>query len=42
MTFMYISARAASDADYRKQFIDTHVADLRSSLDARDRYRAAR
>lgn len=42
MTFMYISARAASDADYREQFIDTHVADLRRTLDARDRYRAAR
>lgn len=40
MTFMYISARAASDADYREQFIDTQVADLRRTLDARDRYRA--
>jgi hypothetical protein len=40
MTFMYISARAAGDADYREQFIDTQVADLRRTLDARDRYRA--
>jgi hypothetical protein len=39
MTFMYISARVATDTDYRTEFVDPQVADLRRTLDARDRYR---
>lgn len=39
MTFMYISARAAGDADYRARFLDPLIEDLRVTLDARDRYR---
>jgi hypothetical protein len=39
MTFMYISARAAGDADYRARFLDPLIDDLTLTLDARDRYR---
>lgn len=39
MTFMYVSARVATDAAYRTEFIEPQVADLRRTLDARDRYR---
>ncbi|GAS96056.1 uncharacterized protein RMCC_3022 [Mycolicibacterium canariasense] len=39
MTFMYISARAAGDADYRTRFLDPLIEDLTLTLDARDRYR---
>ncbi|MDH6246139.1 hypothetical protein [Mycobacterium sp. OTB74] len=39
LTFMYLSARAASDSDYRTEFVDPQVADLQRTLEARDRYR---
>jgi hypothetical protein len=41
MTFMYISARAVGDADYRARFLDPLIDDLRLTLVARSRYRAA-
>jgi hypothetical protein len=41
LTFMYISARAAGDADYRSRFLDPLIDDLRLTLIARNRYRAA-
>ena len=41
MTFMYVSARAVGDADYRSRFIDPLIDDLRLTLVARSRYRAA-
>ncbi|MUL65446.1 hypothetical protein BOO86_13290 [Mycobacterium sp. CBMA 234] len=42
MTFMYVSARTASDGQYRAEFVDPQVASLRRRLDARDRYLADR
>jgi hypothetical protein len=41
LTFMYISARTVSDAEYRTRFFDPLVDDLRLTLRARNRYRAA-
>jgi hypothetical protein len=41
LTFMYISARTVSDAEYRTRFFDPLIDDLRLTLRARDRYRAA-
>jgi hypothetical protein len=41
LTFMYISARAAGDAEYRSTFLDPLIDDLRTTLDARNRYRGA-
>lgn len=41
LTFMYISARAVGDAEYRTRFIDPLIDDLRLTLVARSRYRAA-
>ena len=41
MTFMYVSARAVGDGDYRSRFIDPLIDDLRLTLVARSRYRAA-
>jgi hypothetical protein len=41
MTFMYISARAVGDGDYRTRFLDPLIDDLRLTLVARSRYRAA-
>ena len=41
MTFMYVSARAVGDADYRSRFLDPLIDDLRLTLVARSRYRAA-
>jgi hypothetical protein len=41
LTFMYISARAVGDADYRTRFIDPLIDDLRLTLVARSRYREA-
>ena len=32
LTFMYISARTVSDADYRTQFLDPLIDDLRLTL----------
>lgn len=40
LTFMYISARAVTDAEYRSRFVDLFVEDLRLTLVARNRYRA--
>ena len=42
LTFMYISARAVGDADYRARFFDPLIDDLRITLDARNRYRERR
>lgn len=41
LTFMYLSARAVSDPEQRERFLDPLVDDLRLTLVARDRYRAA-
>jgi hypothetical protein len=41
LTFMYMSARTASDTEYRTRFFDPLIDDLRLTLDARNRYRAA-
>jgi hypothetical protein len=41
LTFMYISARAASDAEYRSTFLDPLIDDLHTTLVARSRYRGA-
>jgi hypothetical protein len=41
MTFMYVSARAVGDAEYRARFLDPLIDDLRLTLIARNRYRAA-
>ncbi|MUL82485.1 MULTISPECIES: hypothetical protein [unclassified Mycolicibacterium] len=39
LTFMYLSARAVSDAEQRTRFLDPLLDDLRLTLVARDRYR---
>lgn len=39
LTFMYISARAAGDDDYRSNFVDPLIGDLHTTLTARNRYR---
>jgi hypothetical protein len=41
LTFMYISSRTVSDAEYRTRFFDPLIDDLRLTLKARNRYRAA-
>ncbi len=41
LTFMYLSAGTVSDAEYRKRFFDPLLDDLRLTLRARNRYRAA-
>ncbi len=41
LTFMYISARAAGDAEYRSTFLDPLIDDLSTALVARDRYRGS-
>lgn len=41
LTFMYISARAAGDAEYRSTFLDPQIDDLHTTLIARNRYRGA-
>jgi hypothetical protein len=41
LTFMYLAARAAGDKEYRAQFFDPLLDDLRRTLVARDRYRAS-
>lgn len=40
LTFMYVSARAVGDGEYRSKFLDPLVDDLRLTLVARHRYRA--
>jgi hypothetical protein len=39
LTFMYLSARAVSDGEYRSHFLDPLIDDLRLTLVARNRYR---
>ncbi|WP_064951596.1 hypothetical protein [Mycobacterium colombiense] len=41
LTFMYISARAAGDAEYRSTFLDPLIDDLNTTLAARNRYHGA-
>lgn len=41
MTFMYVSARAVGDGEYRSRFVDPLIDDLRLTLVARSRYRTA-
>jgi hypothetical protein len=41
LTFMYISARTVSDAEYRTRFFDPLIDDVQLTLRAADRYRAA-
>jgi len=41
LTFMYISARAAGDDEYRSTFLDPLIDDLHTTLIARNRYRGA-
>ncbi|MBU3750941.1 MAG: hypothetical protein FGM52_10910, partial [Mycobacterium sp.] len=41
ITFMYLSAKVVTDTQYRSQFLDPMVSDLRTTLVARNRYRAA-
>jgi hypothetical protein len=39
LTFMYISARAVGDGEYRSRFLDPSIDDLKLTLLARNRYR---
>lgn len=39
LTFMYLSARAVGDSEYRSRFLDPLIEDLRLTLMARNRYR---
>ena len=41
LTFMYLAARAVTDKEYRRQFVDPSLEDLLLTLVARDRYRTA-
>lgn len=41
LTFMYLAARAVGDKEYRGQYLDPLIDDLRLTLVARDRYRTA-
>ncbi len=41
LTFMYVSARAAGDDQYRSTFLTPLIEDLRTTLIARNRYRGA-
>jgi hypothetical protein len=41
LTFMYLSAGTLSDAEYRTRFFEPLIDDLRLTLRARNRYRAA-
>jgi hypothetical protein len=41
LTFMYLSARAVSDREYRSHFFDPLIDELRLTLVARNRYRVA-
>ena len=41
LTFMYVSSRTLSDTEYRTRFFDPLIDDLRLTLRARNRYRAA-
>jgi hypothetical protein len=41
ITFMYLSAKVVTDTQYRSQFLDPMLADLRATLVARNRCRAS-
>ena len=41
LTFMYISARAVGDGEYRSMFLDPVIDDLHATLIARNRYHGA-
>jgi len=41
LAFMYISARAVGDGEYRSTFLDPLIEDLHATLIARNRYRGA-
>lgn len=41
ITFMYLSAKVVTDTQYRAQFLDPMLADLRTTLLARNRYHAS-
>jgi len=41
ITFMYLSAKAVTDNQYRAQFLDPMLDDLRVTMRARARYRAS-
>jgi len=41
ITFMYLSAKAVTDKEYRAQFVDPLLDDVRLTLVARDRYRSS-
>lgn len=41
ITFMYVSAKAVTDTQYRAQFLDPMMENIRVTLSARNRYRAA-
>jgi hypothetical protein len=41
LTFMYVSARSVGDGEYRAEYLDPLIDDLRLTLVARSRYRAA-
>ncbi|WP_445165601.1 hypothetical protein ACTXG7_16995 [Mycolicibacterium sp. Dal123E01] len=42
ITFMYLAAKAVTDKEYRAQFLDPLLDNLRLTLVARDRYRSSR
>ena len=42
ITFMYLAAKAVTDKEYRAQFLDPLLDNLRLTLVARDRYRQSR
>lgn len=41
ITFMYLAAKVVTDTQYRAQFLDPMLADLRTTMLARSRYRAS-
>jgi hypothetical protein len=41
LTFMYVSARAVGDGEYRSTFLEPRIEDLHATLIARNRYRDA-
>jgi len=41
LTFMYLAAKAVEDKEYRAQFVDPLIEDVRVTLVARDRYRSS-
>lgn len=42
LTFMYVSAKAVTDTQYRAQFVEPMLDSVRVTLLARNRYRAVR